>query len=51
VGPDRGAWRGFSARTTCRQRHARTIREGGMDRPSVVDSTDGNFSPFFKLQT
>jgi hypothetical protein len=45
VGPNRGAWRSFSAHTTRRQRHSRTVREGGSDRPSVPDR---NISPFSK---
>jgi hypothetical protein len=44
VGPDGGAWRGFSARTTRRQRHARTVREGGTDRPSVPHRNNSPFS-------
>jgi hypothetical protein len=35
MGPDGSAWRGFSAHTTRRQRHAWSVREGGTDRPSV----------------
>jgi hypothetical protein len=43
-----GARGAASLRTTHTHRHARIVREGGMDRPSVVDR---NFSPFFKFQT
>jgi hypothetical protein len=48
VGPDGGAWRGFSARTTRSQRHARTVRDQGTYCPPVVDK---NFSPMIKFQT
>jgi hypothetical protein len=48
VGPDGGAWHRSSACTTRTHGLARTVREGGTDRPSVLDT---NISPFSKFQT